>query len=148
MAKFLHEFMSGQDNGYWEIRGNRLVNSKGGWHDYVPSPDDEIIEGTWDDVMKLRYKPDDSQITGWLAPDGTFYGCAPEDHYAIAKYHLGCTEQELEKKGFAKIFFNPRFMIDHGAPSYEAIRSDLHRMTDAQLQVLKDKGIDHEDFYM
>lgn len=150
MALFLHEitrYINGQtsDNGWWEIRGSKLYNRCGGWHDYVPSPDDEIRESTWDEIMRETVR-DDAQITGWIAPDGTFYGCAPEDHSLLARYVLGASERELEKRGYAKIFSVPSY-VRHSEP-YECVRSDLRRLTDEQLQVLRDKGIDHMDFYV
>ena len=56
MARFLHEYLhypngTVVDNGWWEIVGNRLYNRAGGHHDYDPQSDDEIREGTWEEIF-------------------------------------------------------------------------------------------------
>ncbi len=152
MPKFLHEYSryaNGQviENGWWEIRGNKLFNSAGGHHDYYPRPDDEIREGTWEEIMR-DYLLDNSQITGWIAPDGTFYGCKPEAHSGIAYYVLNARERELEERGFVKIFKNPEYLLQRvsGVRTYEAIRCDYKPMTAAQRKVLDEKGVFYHEY--
>lgn len=147
MSLFLHEYSeypNGEvkDNGYWEIRGHRLYNRRGGFHNYYPKEGDEIIESTWAEVMRkyLMDKMDDSKITGWIAPDGTFYGCSTEDHADFAQYVLGHDEFTLEKNGYCKIFEHPSLLRieDPDAPRYSYYCRFLTR---AQQDVLEQKGI-------
>lgn len=138
--KFLHEYHLSPSgvkhyNGYWEIDGGRLVNRAGGWHPYNPSPDDEIIElDSWADLIRLTIK-DDTQITGWIAPNGDFYGCRYSNHADLAEYLLGATEEELEERGYCKIY------------SLQLLGSGYHyyvrngHLTEAQEKVLIDKGL-------
>ena len=131
--KFLHEFNRFgdncvQDNGYWEIRGNGYVyNMNGGRHSYRPSEEDEIIEvESWDEIIKKTIR-DDSEITGWLSPDGEFFGCSARNHMMMAEYYFGKSEEELEESGFIKIYEEPievlRLQIERGEKprSYGAI---------------------------
>lgn len=153
MPRFLHEiatYRNGitQDNGWWEIRGLTLYNQLGGHHAYVPSADDEIRECEWEDILRETVR-NDKETTGWIAPDGTFYGCAPQDHAALAKYVLYTTEQDLELRGYIKIYENPYFLRqsypEYGAYSY--MRCDGHWPTEAQLHVLQEKGLKEQDRY-
>lgn len=143
--KFLHEFLTHrdgtkQDNGYWEIRDNRLVNAAGGWHDYYPSPDDEIFESNWETVKKLnflQYFKDHKNVeTGWIAPDGTFYGTGWMDHWMVAEY-FDTTESDLEDKGFIKIYHNPLWPTT--GDEYEYVYTRYH-ITQAQIDTLEKKG--------
>ena len=111
--KFLHElveYSNGKvyDNGYWEIKGNYLYNYSGGRHEYIPSPNDEIIETDWAGARRLNAKAaiSDDHTSGWIAPDGTFYGVSYQDHYLVAEY-LGMTEKDMEELGYVKIYLNP-----------------------------------------
>lgn len=148
MPKFLHEYnhyANGQvvENGWWEIRGNKLYNSCGGWHDYTPRPDDEIKESTWDEILKESVR-DDTETTGWIAPDGVFYGCAPQAHEALAEYVIGASERELEEKGYVKIYRNPAYLRVSvpGTPLYEAAFFGSGRITKEQIATLKEKGVE------
>lgn len=49
---------------------------------------------------------DNCYNTGWLAPDGTFYGCDYKHHKEHAKYVQKLTEREMEERGFIKITCN------------------------------------------
>ena len=113
MATFVHEFREmndGQwyDNGWWELKGDRLVNCNGGWHDYKLSPYEERKESTWEEIKKEYYLSHihDYQ-TGWLSPDGQFYGCDYRDHNNFALYIFDCYEDELENRGYCKIYRSP-----------------------------------------
>jgi len=153
--KFLHEYCKGRDgtlydNGWWEINGNRLYNVNGGWHDYNPSPDDIIIEvNGWNDIP-MDYLLNDSAVTGWVAPDGKFYGCEPEDHILIAEHVLKSSEMMLENRGYVKIFKNPGYLIyamkqqGRDIPAYEFISVKGH-LTEAQRITLAHKGFDVEN---
>ncbi len=147
MAKFLHEFnryANGLvvDNGWWEIKNGKCYNLAGGYHDYVPSEDDEIREGTWESILHDTTR-DDSQMTGWVAPDGTFYGCKPYAHSLCAEYVIGIEERDLEERGYVKVFENPARLRQHvaGMQRYTAARMDGHHINEAQRKILLDKGI-------
>lgn len=153
MPRFLHEISTYPngitlDNGWWEIRGCRLYNRVGGWHDYRPSETDEIRECTWEDIVRETVR-DDTQTTGWIAPDGTFYGCAPMDHSDLAECVLHTTERDLEARGYVKIYENPiqlrRAYPEYGPYSY--IRCDGHHPNEAQLRILHEKGLEQEDVW-
>lgn len=140
--KFLHEFLhygNGTviDNGYWEIDGDYLYNFAGGRHHYTPSPNDEIIESDWAEVRRLNAKAaiSDNHTTGWIAPDGTFYGVSYQDHHLVAEY-LGMTEGEMENSGYVKIYFNP-IWPDHGN-KYEYWFKD--HLSGAQIETLTKRG--------
>lgn len=144
--KFLHEYLKSPNgtvlqDAYWEIRGNRLYNAAGGFHFYEPKEDDEIIESTWDKICyeEALKKLDSSKITGWIAPDGTFYGCDPTDHWEVAEFILKCSERELEKRGYCRIYCNPIwYMTDESEYSYDYEK----HLTEAQIDVLTSKGLE------
>ena len=153
--KFLHEYFKHNDgtiydNGWWEIDGNRLYNINGGWHDYNPSSDDIIIEADgWDDIP-MDYLLDDEAITGWIAPDGKFYGCNPEEHMLIAEKVLKSSESMLENQGYVKIYMNPGYLIyamkqkGYNISTYEFLSTKGH-ITEAQRVTLEHKGFDVEN---
>jgi hypothetical protein len=150
--KFLHEFLeynngTTRDNGWWKIDGDRLYNIRGGWHCYTPSPNDIIIEAdSWDDVP-MDYLLNNNAITGWIAPDGTFYGCDAEEHELIAERVLKTSETMLEDQGYVKIFRNPSYLIytmrqrGYDISTYEFVGART-RLTDAQRITLEHKGFD------
>ena len=151
MAKFLHEYFEWggkkHDNGWWEIDGDYLYNKFGGRHKYVPTEDDIIRECEWDDIIRETVIKDD-EITGWIAPDGTFYGCNPRDHRDVAVYLFGCEEAELENRGFCKIYENPlelRIAIgDLEKDRYQYFPRGRY-LTAGQRKTLRDKGFKEEE---
>lgn len=46
----------------------------------------------------------DDDFYGWLSPTGEFYRCKYFEHAKIAKDLFNLTEEELERKGYIKIF--------------------------------------------
>ncbi len=92
------------DNGYWEIRGDRLVNQGGGWHPYYPSPDDEIIEVESYHDLDWSYLLNPESLYGWLSPEGEYYGCDYMQHAMIADLILDKDEIDMEEEGYVKIF--------------------------------------------
>lgn len=150
--RFLHEYNiyndgTKKDNGYWLIDGDRLINRCGGWHDYKPSEDDEILEvDSWDDIIKLTIR-DDSKTTGWIAPDGTFYGCNSQEHDDMARYFFGSSERSLENKGYIKVFENPRLLRveNPNLPRYEYW--GRREPTDKQWETLVEKGLVENNGY-
>jgi hypothetical protein len=42
---------------------------------------------------------------GWLSPNGEFFDCKGKVHALAARELLGCSEGELEAKGYLKVFY-------------------------------------------
>lgn len=130
--KFVHEYndypsAKNVDNGIWLFENNRCYNRRGGYHEYRPHPMDEFFEAdSWRDIIKQSFLKDrDKYITGWIAPDGEFFGCAPEDHDDLAEYVLEKTQSELEETGWLKVYEVPwrlraiaTYREDYGPYSY------------------------------
>lgn len=155
MALFLHEYRhyqdgSAYDNGWWEIKGNLLVNRVGGHHSYVPREDDEIRECEWEDIIR-EIVQDDTQITGWISPDGKFYGCRPTDHMELAEYVIGHDERTLEKMGYVKIFEHSRYLRRDipGLPKFDFLRTDGKNISEGQRRILEEKGfkVDEDEWF-
>lgn len=109
MKKYLFEYTKLQDgtvkpNGWWEIDGNRLVNPAGGYHLYVPSPDDKIVEAESFFDLDHSYLLDSDSEYGWISPEGQFYGCDYHCHEDVAQYIFGVPSNELEEMGWVKIY--------------------------------------------
>lgn len=111
MPKYLFEYFrcadgSKRPNGWWEICDGMLVNPMGGRHRYDPAPDDRIVEA--DSFLDLdhSYLVEEDSEYGWVSPEGRFYGCDVRNHSYLARYLFRATEEELEEKGWAKIYMN------------------------------------------
>lgn len=50
----------------------------------------------------------DSYETGWLSPNGEFYGCDFEHHNIQAKYIHNCYECDMERNGFIKLTYTDK----------------------------------------
>jgi len=113
--KFVHEYndypnAKNVDSGIWEFDGEFCYNRYGGYHVYHPHPLDIVFEeDSWDDVIRTQLiTKKDKYITGWISPNGGFFGCAPEDHDDVARYIFNKTQIELEEAGYIKVYENPR----------------------------------------
>lgn len=156
MPLFVHEFMeygdgSVHDNGWWEYDPDteKVYNRNGGYHYLHHRPEEEIIESTWEDILAETIRDDDC-ITGWIAPDGTFYGCDPMDHIRLAEYYLKTNEEKLENEGWIKITQLPWFMREdsdnpNGRYEYHFFNPYKH-ITQAQYMTLKYKGLELTDY--
>jgi len=152
--KFLHEYLTYQngvviDNGWWLIDGCHLVNRNGGYHIYTPSDTDIIVEKDgWNDVLRDTIR-DDSNVTGWIAPDGEFFGCSAMDHELIASILFDMDEVTMEKMGYIKVYEIPyqtiiqMTMNGTKAHRYEAIITRI-MASEAQIATLKSKGFTQE----
>ena len=106
-----------QNDAHWVTEsfnayGKIWINLRGGW--CMQSDDDEIvavaeypneeefIDANRKDVYSYLIKPKSDY--GWLAPDGTFYGCEYASHSDIAVFYFDKDDAELEKEGWVKIF--------------------------------------------
>lgn len=148
MAIFVHEFVDypnvkNIDNGWWEYDEElgRVYNLMGGWHNYTPHPLNIFIKGTWEDVMRedlLLHRND--YVTGWIAPDGEFFGCSAMGHRDVAEYIFGKTERELEDSGYLKIYENPaRLRAEY---NFKNQYSYYGRPTQAQELTLERLGVE------
>lgn len=126
------------NGGWWEYQEDldRIVNDCGGWCFY--SKNMEIVEANNWDELDWSYLLDDTKTTGWISPTGEFYGCKPRDHDDVAYWILHSSEQELEAKGFVKIYFD---IFSHKYCWY----SNRLYLTPAQKHVLEEKGFVIED---
>ena len=88
---------------------------------------------------------DDSQITGWLAPDGEFFGCAPTDYLDLENYVIKKDARLLEKEGWIKIYEIPWQLCNVTNQSNYSYFGEKHP-TPQQQEVLRDKGIYIEDY--
>ena len=124
-------------NTYGEI----WVNLRGGW--CMKSDDDEVVavaeyadkeafvDANRKDVYSYLIKPKSDY--GWLAPDGTFYGCDFADHSDVACFYFDKDDLILEKEGWVKIF--------RSFESGEAVYSQL-RVSPQQRIFLEDHNIE------
>lgn len=126
------------NGGWWEYQEDldRIVNDCGGWRFY--SKNMEIVEANNWDELDWSYLLDDTKTTGWISPTGEFYGCKPRDHDDVAYWILHSSEQELEVKGFVKIYFDT---FSHKYCWY----SNRLYLTPAQKHILEEKGFVIED---
>lgn len=111
------------NGGVWEIVDEptgveygdlcRVENAYGGWHYYTITKEDEIFESDWDTVEKEYYRAYTDAEYGWIAPDGTFYGCDYEDHahciYAVSNMY----ESNAEQAGWIKIYRDSTMALYH-----------------------------------
>ena len=126
MPYFLHEYQHFKgkkiNNGYWELDhygeiGEEVTvyNEMGGWHDHVIQENDEIVYAEDRRDLDHSFLLDPNSNLGWLAPDGTFYGCAYFAHEDVAYYVLKASSYELEEKGWVKLYESRLF---GGGPNY------------------------------
>lgn len=137
------------DNMWWEYdistdkKSAIIHNLKGGRMSQVDLTDYELVRASdfsnldWSNTILL----DNNYKTGWLSPNGEFYGCdyALHDLQAEMVHHV--TEKDLEKRGFVKISYNydDRKLHAHlGFNRYSNIP-----LTKEQYDFLKDYGIDN-----
>ena len=135
------------NDAYWATEsfseyGKIWVNMCGGW--CLQSDDDEIvaiaeyhnneefINANRKDVYSYLIKPKSDY--GWLAPDGTFYGCEYASHSDVACFYFDKDEVVLEKEGWIKVF--------RSVESGEAVYSQK-RMSTQQRIYLEDHNIEY-----
>ncbi|MBQ3836172.1 MAG: hypothetical protein II814_03485 [Treponema sp.] len=106
------------NNAIWYREGFNVKYQKKTWVNWAggfcfQDENDEIIakvdmseeqfENTYRKEL-YEYLLEPGSDLGWLAPDGTFYGCDWAHHVEFAECYLGKEELELEKSGWVKIF--------------------------------------------
>ena len=137
---------SGQNNKpYWVTEGFNEYgeiwqNLRGGWcmksdEDEILSvaeysDEDEFINANRKEVFSHLIKPNSDY--GWLAPDGTFYGCDYANHSDLATFYFDKDDYELEKEGWIKIHRS----YESGEPVYSQTR-----MSSQQRMYLEDHNV-------
>lgn len=157
---FLHERWTDRhrethDNGYWLIDTDeepvdgeeyKVYNAAGGYHywtcgkQYPDEQNEVVVADGWDDLDNSALLTPTSRI-GWLAPDGTFYGCQYWQHNLIAERVIRKTEIEMENEGWVKMYKSQLLPFD--PPDYYICRNSEHPdnlLTEAQVKVLDEKG--------
>lgn len=100
-------------NWWWEYdpslpkTNTNLINSYGGINSGVDISGLETATAenksglNWygTEAYDIKYK------TGWLSPNGKFFGCDYRNHASQAKYVHGKSENELENEGWVKISY-------------------------------------------
>lgn len=135
------------DSAYWATEsvneyGEIWVNMRGGW--CMQSADDEVVAvaeyadedefvaANRRDIYDYLIKPESDY--GWLAPDGTFYGCDFASHSDVACFYFDKDDVILEKEGWVKIF--------RSFESGKAVYSQLKISTQQRI-FLEDRGIEY-----
>lgn len=83
---------------------------------------------------------DNSYLTGWLSPEGVFYGCDYNHHKLQAKLVHKCSERDMEERGFVKITKSERKLA-----ALLPIRNGRHSITANQYNFLKKLPINNFD---
>ncbi|MBE7075360.1 MAG: hypothetical protein E7376_05225 [Clostridiales bacterium] len=82
--------------------------------------------------------------SGWLAPNGEFYGCEYRSHDALARYVLHKETRSLEEQGYIKITY------EKPTPNYKRYYILFNNQTiptDEQLKYLYNNYSDDRDSY-
>ena len=92
---------------WWELEDGVLYNKYGGQYtsmdkswilETVEAEDWKDLDYTKTDICQPEAK------SGWLAPDGTFYGCGPRFHDDWARMILKKEPGALENEGWVRIY--------------------------------------------
>ena len=111
MALFVHMFQNYSDKqncdrGWWEYdpASNHIYDENHqNYGECIQHPKNEFIESDWDTIFKTKIL-DSSLPTGWIAPDGTFYGCAPFTHARLLNYLFNFKDSEqAELAGWVRL---------------------------------------------
>ena len=156
MPYYLHEWQHFKDtkvnNGYWELEcyadvGEevKVFNELGGYHYHTIRENDEIVYARSRRDLDHSFLLDPNSDLGWLAPDGTFYGCAYFAHEDVAYYVLKSSSAELEEKGYVKIYESRLFGLGRnyylGQPSHRTTQYMTRNfLTQPQIDWLLEHG--------
>ena len=128
-------------NSYWEVDETRnlMINEVGGHTSLDPNL--EIIEVENEDELDYSFLIDDSYETGWLSPDGRWYGCEYYSHEEVADKIFKSSGDDLKDKGWKAIsrnYQNKKLVL------YGAWWTDFgRRMTTEQINTLKQRELDY-----
>lgn len=128
-------------NYWWEDGGAFWINSAGGrCHKSKNDVILQTVQSAFEDLdwTITSYVEPDSK-TGWLSPDGKYWGCSTQNHRSVADLVLKSSSEKLLDQGWVKVnginapggafcdFFNEKplndiqrkFLIDNGYHGYE-----------------------------
>ena len=135
------------NNWWWEYDASKPKYCTTLYNDGFGKNSDINIEGmetaTGEDFCDLNWYGtevyDNNYKTGWLSPDGKFYGCDYSSHRAQAKYVHKKHESDLEDEGWVKISYRI-YYNKNGTRSLEAMffaRNKTIYPTNEQLNYIK-----------
>lgn len=113
---------------------------------YTPKPDWKVIKAVWADSFdQLDWKESSYYVqdgeSGWLSPDGTFYGCHYGGHSNLARRIVGMGYGEIEAAGYVHV-------DEAGAKDKYSwrMRDESMQPTEAQKQWLIQHGHDLDPY--
>lgn len=62
-------------------------------------------------VYALTASAANSYLSGWLSPDGHFYGCKPTEHDSMSELFFNRTVEDLESSGWCRVLREPSTVI-------------------------------------
>ena len=118
--------------GFHEYYGDVWNNFSGGW---CLKENTEILEtipfeGTKEEFIEQHrtefysYLIDRNSPYGWLSPSCEWFPCKYTNHKELAENYLGYEEQELEEKGWIKVFSD----YDSNKPAYAGQRPNNQQL--------------------
>ena len=125
-------------NTWWEVEDNRVYNPDGGGYKYL-NKDLPVVEAANWDSLDWSCLLDKKSRVGWIAPDGTWFGCDPKMHDKVAQRFFKSTEEKMEQKGWIKVY---RSWLTHTRDWY--VKGMV--VTKAQADTLFSQGFIVDDF--
>ena len=127
-----------ENNTWWEVENNRVYNPDGGGYRYLNKNLPIVEADDWNSLDWSCLLDKDSKI-GWIAPDGTWFGCSTRDQAKVAERFLKSSEDRLETTGWVKVF---RSWLTRSRDWY--VKGMV--VTKAQANTLFEKGFIVDDF--
>lgn len=117
------------NNWWWEYNPNLPITNTTLYNDGMGRSSDIDISGLETTIAESRSDLnwygtevyDNSYKTGWVSPEGKFYGCDYRRHLAQARYVHGKNEEQLESEGWLKISYKIVHTKTQNIKSLEAI---------------------------
>ncbi len=127
-----------ENNTWWEVENNRVYNPDGGGYRYLNKNLPIVEADDWNSLDWSCLLDKDSKI-GWIAPDGTWFGCDIRNQAKVAERFLKSSEDKLETTGWVKVF---RSWLTRSRDWY--VKGMV--VTKAQAKTLFEKGFIVDDF--
>ena len=140
-------------DGYWyefdestPINDARVWNYYGGCMSGLDLSNAQIVEA--EDFHFLDWSNtelcSDEFVTGWLNPQGEFYGCSPKNHKEQAKLVHGLEEKDLEEKLYIKLTYLDRLQTNLVA-MVPHFKGQFNEISNHQYKFLKKHPISNFD---
>ena len=125
-----------------------VCNYFGGKQTGLELSSEDIVEcKDWCDLdWNGTYIYDNTYRTGWLAPDGTFYGCNYEAHSLQARFVHKSYESQLEQSGWIKIARDLEKYSEVRALLSRNEKSEIIVPTPRQMEFLQKSDINNYDY--